>query len=498
MKTGHAALLPGRAAGVLLHPTSLPGGPGNGDLGADAFRFVDFLRDAGCSVWQILPHGPTHDDLSPYQCLSVHAGNPLWISIDRLQQEGWLSQPDIDAIPSMVPFHWRRLCINKAHENFQNNAGADAHEAYQKFIEEHSAWLEDFTLFTVLRRENGYQPWHQWPEKLRQRDADTLRAAGRQLARNMSRVRFEQFLFYRQWTRLKRHAAERGVRLFGDMPIYVALDSADVWANRDCFLLDEHGYPQKVAGVPPDYFSVTGQRWGNPLYDWERLAATDYAWWRQRFRSYFDMYDLVRIDHFRGLQAYWAIPADEATARNGAWLEAPGSDLFRALQREFGRLPVIAENLGYITPEVEALRKSFDFPGMHVLQFAFSGDADNPHLPANHEENAVVYTGTHDNDTTSGWFSHLTRKEQDKVMRMLGHDDERMPWRMIHAALESKARLAIVPMQDLLGLGSRDRMNTPGTTVGNWQWRFDWSAVDEHLPVRLRDLVVQYHRLVEQ
>lgn len=486
------AVLTTRRAGILLHPTSLPGANGNGDLGADAFRFVDFLADTGISVWQTLPHGPTHGDRSPYQCLSVHAGNPLWINIDALVQEGWLQ--NIPEAEGASPGAWRRECLHLARRGFDQYASKAQRADYASFVSVQHYWLEDFSLYMVLHEKFGQSMWLDWPPALRDRDPVALEDARVRLADEIEQVRFEQFAFFRQWHALKRHANARGVSLFGDLPIFVAYDSADVWACREQFDLDAHGNANTVAGVPPDYFSATGQRWGNPHYRWEQMAAEGFGWWRERVRSCLALYDLVRIDHFRGFEAYWSIPADADTAIDGHWVAAPGEALFRALLTEFGQLPLVAEDLGVITPEVDDLRRAFGFPGMKILQFAFNSGADNPYLPHQHELNSVVYTGTHDNDTTVGWYAALSPQEQEGVLEYLGHPAEPMPWPLVRTALSSVARLAVVPLQDVLALGTEHRMNIPGVTEGNWRWRFQWHQLTDELAGRLHHLVHLYGR----
>jgi len=478
-----------RRAGVLLHPTSLPSNGDNGTLGADARRFVDFLADSGFSVWQTLPLGPTHADRSPYQCLSVHAGNPRLIDFAGLEDCGWLPR---GATSLALAGDDRRRLLAQALSGYRaQDPGGDL----DRFAAAQAFWLDDYALYSALRHEHGQQSWWQWPAALRDRDAPSLSQARVRLAEEIQLVRFEQFLFFRQWRQLREYAHARGVRLFGDLPIFVALDSADVWAQRANFELDDTGQPREVAGVPPDYFSATGQRWGNPLYDWQRLQANGFRFWVERLHTQLALFDLVRIDHFRGFQAYWSIPASEPTAVNGRWVDAPGAALFETLRQEFGALPVVAEDLGLITPEVTALRERFALPGMCVLQFAFDGGPGNPHLPHNHVSNSVIYTGTHDNDTTLAWYEQLTAPHKQQVLDYLGHPAEQMPWPLIRAALASVARLTIVPMQDLLELGAGQRMNLPGSTGNNWRWRFDWARLAPGLGTRLRELVRIYGRL---
>jgi 4-alpha-glucanotransferase len=481
-----------RRAGVLLHPTSLPGSLGNGDLGPDAYRFVDLLVDCRISLWQTLPLGPTHDDLSPYQCLSVHAGDFRLISLQLLVEQGWLDDADLD--PSQDADRQRRLRLAAAHQGFQQQASAEEREAFARFACEHAGWLEDFALYQALRGAHRGKAWYQWPRAICDRQPAALSRERTRLAQQIEQVRFEQFLFYLQWKQLRRYANERGVLLFGDIPIFVAHDSADVWAQREWFSVDAHGQSQVVAGVPPDYFSATGQRWGNPHYHWDALQQDGYRWWVQRIRSQMEMFDLVRIDHFRGFEAYWEIDARAETAVDGRWVKGPGDSFFQALTAELGELPLVAEDLGVITPEVTALRERFGLPGMKILQFAFNGSPENPYLPHNHETLSVVYTGTHDNNTTLGWYQELTDDQRWPVHHYLGADSEPMPWLLIRAALASVARLAVIPMQDLLGLDGSHRMNVPGVADGNWRWRFAWDQVHEEHRARLRDWVHLYGR----
>jgi 4-alpha-glucanotransferase len=446
-----------RRAGVLLHVASLPGESPTGTLGAAARRFIDLLAAAGFSVWQMLPVGPGD---SPYGSRSTHAGDPRLLDRDR----AW--------------------------------PGDAADEtALAAFCAAQSGWLDDFALFTALGEAHGGSEWWQWPRPLRDRQPAALAQATRAHASLMERVRLEQYEFQRQWQALRDHARLRGVLLFGDLPVFVAADSADVWAHREFFRLGSDGRPQVVAGVPPDYFSAEGQRWGNPLYDWDRLRADGFGWWIERVRTHLARFDLLRIDHFRGLQAFWEIPGDASSARHGRWVEAPGGALFEAIRSALGDGRLVAEDLGTITPDVIALREAFAIPGMLVLQFAFDGGPDNPYLPHNHVPRAVVYTGTHDNDTTAGWWRTLDREARQCVSAYFGREDPPMPETLIRAAYASVARLAIVPLQDLLGLGSGARLNTPGTAEGNWGWRFAWGDVPGELAGAQRRLLDLYGRL---
>ena len=474
-----------RRAGVLLHPTSLPGPHGCGNIGQDARRFIDFLQSAGITVWQMLPLGPTHADRSPYQCLSVHAGNTGLICLDDLVAAGWLS-PKLAASDSVDD------CLQAAKAGFDATALPDQHRAYAAFKDTHGFWLNAYALYQAIRQSQQNRPWYQWPPALRAwQQAAAVEA---DYAVSAEQVRFEQYLFFSQWAALHRYANTHGVALFGDMPIYVAHDSADVWANPELFTVDADGLPETVAGVPPDYFSESGQRWGNPLYRWDILEQLDFGWWVDRFRTQLELFDLLRLDHFRGFEKFWEIPVACTTAIDGHWVPGPGGRLFDRLQEEFGELPIVAEDLGIITPEVDALRMAYDFPGMKILQFAFDGGEDNPYLPRNHERLSVVYTGTHDNDTTLGWYDSLDETMRDRLASHTGQDPGEMPWPLIEMALDSEAVLAVLPMQDILSLGSDDRMNTPGTTANNWQWRFDWAQVPAGLAPRIRELVKHYSR----
>ncbi len=483
-----------RRAGLLLHPTSLPGGVGSGDLGPDAYRFVDFLHSAGFSVWQTLPLGPTHAEGSPYRCQSAHAGSELLISLDRLVEEGLLAR---DGGPQRgePPEAYRRRRLAEAYRAHRARGHEGLRHQCQEFTQRHRYWLDDHALFQALREAHGGRPWWEWPAGLRDRDRKAIGEAMEQYELPVDQRRFEQFVFYRQWGDLRRYANERGVQVFGDIPLYVADDSADVWAWRQWFRLDDAGRPTVVAGVPPDYFSATGQRWGNPQYDWERMQADGFGWWVERVRTQLEQFDLLRIDHFRGLEAYWEIPAWEHTAVNGRWVSAPGDALLRRLQEVFQRLPLVAEDLGFITREVEDLRDRFGLPGMKVLQFAFGGGPDNPYLPHNHPVNAVVYTGTHDNNTTLGWFHELDGGGREYVLEYLGASADAMPTALCRCALASVARLAILPMQDVLRLGADQRMNAPGTQwQHNWRWRFSWDQLTPGTDHFYRRLIGVYGR----
>ncbi len=491
-----AELLTKRRAGVLLHPTSLPDEGGSGAFGRHAYRFVDFLAEAGMSLWQMLPLGPTHADLSPYQCLSVFAGNPLLIDLLGLVEEGWLAQAPPQTADEPPGLRIQRA-LAEALEGFNERASVEQRDAFAAFRRDQAFWLDDYCLYQALRDEHGRVSWLEWPAPLRDREPDALHQARTRLAVDIERVAFEQFVFDRQWRALKGYANGKGVLLFGDMPIFVAHDSAEVWGRREYFTLDDHGRALTVAGVPPDYFSATGQYWGNPHYRWERMHEDGFYWWRRRIEHQLSLFDVLRIDHFRGFEAYWEIPADAPNAISGKWVKAPGDALFDTLRRELGSLPLVAEDLGVITPEVDALRHHYGLPGMKVLQFAFEGGASNPYLPHNHAPDFVVYTGTHDNNTTVGWFETAAPELQAHVREYLGSPSEPMPWPLVRAAYASVACSAVVPMQDVLALGGEHRMNTPGVAEGNWRWWFAWEQVPAGLTGRLRRMAELYGRVPE-
>ncbi|NOQ63140.1 MAG: 4-alpha-glucanotransferase [Methyloprofundus sp.] len=487
-------LLAQRRAGVLLHITSLPNERGTGNMGQEAYNFINFLHDTGVKVWQTLPLGMPHGDGSPYQCLSAHAGNPALISLDVLRNKGWLQQTEQADTCEQEAAYTENSCMGKTLTGFTNLASPEEKKEFVTFCAEKASWLDDFALFLALRSEYSSQCWNQWPSVLKERNIKALKAARQRLAGVITTIKFEQFVFYSQWMSLKKYANDRGVLLFGDIPIFVSYDSSDVWANRKVFKLDKKGDMSVVAGVPPDYFSETGQRWGNPHYDWAFLTKSKFSWWKERIRSQLEMFDILRIDHFRGFEAAWEIPASEDTAINGKWVKAPGMKLLAALQNEFGDIPLIAEDLGIITAEVDELRTSFNLPGMKILQFAFGDDASNPYLPHNYEKNTVAYTGTHDNDTSLGWFNCLNDHEKSRVYNYLGCSKVGMPDLLMGTAFSSVANLAIVPMQDILGLGSADRMNTPGTVEGNWKWRFGWDQLSQDKVDRLKHMLSMFAR----
>jgi 4-alpha-glucanotransferase len=488
------SILDKRRAGVLLHITSLPGRGPVGDMGQEAYHFVRFLHDTGVTVWQTLPLGITHADLSPYQCLSAHAGSPELISIDWLAKQGWLRNSGLAYESAPVPEYPKSYLLKLAFHGFLERAADGDKRDLDKFCQEKAHWLDDFALFMALRQAFQQACWNQWPEHYRDRDNKTLQEAKRRLKTIIDLTKFQQYVFFRQWLELKSYAAQHGVLLFGDIPIFVSYDSADVWANRNVFKLDDNGEMSVVAGVPPDYFSETGQRWGNPHFNWHNLKKNGFHWWLDRIKTQLELFDILRIDHFRGLEAAWEIPANAETAINGEWVKAPGKALLEAIYNAFGNVPLVAEDLGIITQEVDALRDEFQLPGMKILQFAFGGGPDNPYLPSSHVKNCVAYTGTHDNDTTVGWSEKLNIEEKQKIYEYLGNPQADLNRALIHATLGSVANLAVIPMQDILELGTEHRMNTPGTVTGNWQWRFHWDQITPERAGRLRHQVKLFNR----
>lgn len=483
-------LFKARRAGVLLHPTALGGQ--YGILGANARRFVDFLAKSGLSVWQTLPVGPTHSDLSPYQSLSAHAGNPEFIDLSELVTLGLLRREELD-----FPMDGgrRRALLKQAARRFNAGEGQLRLPDFEAFCAEHRLWLEDFAIFCGIRETLPGVSWPDWPSPLRDRHPEAVARFVREHAESVQAARFEQFLFHHQWQSLRNYAAGQGVLLFGDIPIFVAHDSADVWANRHLFKLDTEGNPTVVAGVPPDYFSPDGQHWGNPLYDWDAMARDGFQWWLQRLESQSQLFDLIRIDHFRGLESFWEIPAATPEPRFGYWVPGPGRDFLTACFERFPELPLVAENLGIISNEVEQLRRDFRLPGMAVIQFGFDGSPDNPHLLHRHEPGDLVYTGTHDNDTSLGWYQSLDEHTRGYVNQYLGIDGTGMPWPIVDAALRSVCWLAMVPMQDFLGLGSEARFNTPGTIQGNWIWQLDLSRCTDELAEKIMGAVSRHERI---
>ena len=493
-----------RASGILLHPTSLPGGHGIGDLGPEAYAFIDWLAAARQQYWQVLPIGPTGYGDSPYQTFSAFAGNPLLIDLTALVERGWLEEGTLAEAPAnqgtvdygqVVDFKLSALHLSWV--GFKALGDPEDHERFTAFSKHEASWLDDYALFRAIKSAHGGVSWNAWPEGLATRDKSALAAFRKAHADAIAYARFAQWVFFEQWAALREHAHARGIRIIGDVPIFVAFDSADAWAHRTLFHFDTQGNPTVVAGVPPDYFSETGQLWGNPLYRWDAMARGRYAWWVARMRQALHLYDLVRVDHFRGFEAYWEVPAGEPTAINGRWVKGPGDKLFKALQKALGAdLPIIAEDLGLITPPVEALRDQFGLPGMKILQFAF-GDPANAYLPHNFVPNCVVYTGTHDNDTSRGWYETAPEAERDYALRYLSTDAEGFTWALIREAQASVARLAVVPAQDLLDLGSEARMNTPAVATGNWGWRLAPESLTADIAAHLADMAVMFGRTPE-
>ncbi|MBD2163574.1 4-alpha-glucanotransferase [Calothrix membranacea FACHB-236] len=493
-----------RSSGILLHPTSFPSRFGIGDLGLEAYRFIDFLKDSYQQYWQVLPLGPTGYGNSPYMSYSAMAGNPLLISPEKLLKDDLLTEEDFANLPAF-PLHKvdfepivpiKNALLQKACENFHTKSTSIQQKKFADFCDRKAYWLDDYALFMALKDTQNGASWHTWEPEFAKRQPEALDRVRRQLTTEIFYYKFIQYEFFQQWSELKTYANKHGIDIIGDIPIYVAHDSADVWGNPNIFCLDEEtGEAAQMAGVPPDYFSATGQLWGNPVYNWEELQKQDFKWWLQRFEAMLDYVDIIRIDHFRGFEAYWSVPQGEETAMNGEWVEAPGEAFFETIRQKLGKLPVLAEDLGVITPEVEALRDKFEFPGMKVLQFAFGSDPGNPFLPFNYPRNAVVYTGTHDNDTTIGWFNQAGDWEKENLLLYLGCvSPEGIHWDLIRLALSSIANQAILPLQDILGLGGEARMNFPSVAEGNWEWRYVEHALTKELSHKLKRLTTLYGR----
>jgi 4-alpha-glucanotransferase len=490
-----------RSAGILLHPTSLPGRYGIGDLGPAAYAWIDALARAKQTWWQVLPLGPTGAGDSPYQSYSAFAGNQNLISPDELVNDGLIAAGDLNDVHfADGPVDYKNVgkfkewLLDRAWQAFDHGAGSQLRGDFERFCREESYWLDDFALFMAIKRRCDGKSWNEWPAPLRRREQAALEQARKELANGVGLNRFTQFLFFRQWGRLRDHAARCGVKFFGDAPIFVAGDSADVWANPHLFLLDADRRPRFVAGVPPDYFSATGQLWGNPLYDWPAHQASGFRWWIARIKANLRQVDLVRLDHFRGFAAAWHIPFGATTAQIGEWRPGPGAALFEAIGRELGGLPLVAEDLGLISKDVHELRDRFGLPGMYILQFAFGGAVEFRFLPHNHVRNAVVYTGTHDNDTTLGWWHSISEKERQFLRRYEPHVDEDPVGSLVRIAWASVADFAIAPLQDLLRLGTEARMNVPGIPSGNWRWRSTADQLSMELFDRLGDLTELYYR----
>jgi 4-alpha-glucanotransferase len=493
-----------RLSGVLLHVTSLPSYGGIGDFGPAAYAFVDFLAAAKQRMWQVLPLSPTGYGSSPYSALSAFAGNPLLISLEMLVHDGWIAGDRIVGLPGHegaadfdAASRLKLPLIEEAAGNFLDHAQENRRAKFQRFCEHNSSWLQDYAMFNVLRRQHEYASWHEWPAEYARRTGDALSKLMNDHGRELAVEQVVQFFFNEQWCGLRGYCAERKIRIMGDVAIFVNYDSADVWTHPEMFELDEDLRPVRVSGVPPDYFSVTGQRWGNPLYKWGLLKERGFDWWVARIRRSLTLYDVIRLDHFRGFEAFWSIPAEEETAINGQWVKAPGHDLFQRLKEVFGDLPFVAEDLGLITPEVDELREHFGMPGMRILQFGFSDRGAHLYLPHRYVPNTVVYTGTHDNNTTLGWWrddvSDVERANVQTYLQKIDHDED-IVWTMIRAAARSVANLCVFPMQDVLHLGSEGRMNTPSAGAGNWSWRYGLSAVHPDFATQLAELMAMTDR----
>ena len=510
-----------RSSGILLHPTSLPGPFGIGDLGPAAYEFADFLEDAGQSIWQMLPLGPTGYGDSPYQCFSAFAGNPALISLARLADEGLVDSRDLGDLPQFageqVEYErvnrFKQATLRRAFEEFQRGAPARRKQEFAQFVETERDWLAEYALFRALKDKFGGVAWPEWDHSFVSREPTALQHARKDLASQIAEQEFLQFIFFEQWESLKKYCNGKKMRMMGDLPIYVAHDSADVWAHPEYFHLDERGNATRVAGVPPDYFSATGQLWGNPIYRWDRMASDGYSWWIRRFRAAFRTFDMLRVDHFRGFEAYWEVPGGEKTAQNGKWMKGPGAELFAVVETKLGRLPILAENLGVITSAVEAIRERFGFPGMAILQFAFGNDPQGPSFrPHNYPRNIVAYTGTHDNDTVLGWWTskpgegsirsaedirkerEFTRAYLDLKEDNLNSLDREINWDFIRTLMASVADTVVFPLQDVLGVGKEGRMNVPGTATGNWRWRFRGERLNTGMAERLRKMTSIYDR----
>lgn len=491
-----------RASGILLHPTSLPGPDGIGDFGPEAFRWVHFLQESECHLWQILPLGPTGYGDSPYQCFSAFAGNPLLVSPALLLEEGMLTLQDLSDRPSFPVDHvdfgnaitWKLTLLDRAFARFQKIKDKDLAGELQTFQQQEAYWLEDFALFMAIKQANGGGAWSGWPAPLRKRQSKALQQFARENQTAIQRHIFRQFLFFRQWQSLKTFANQCDIQIVGDIPIFVAYDSADAWSHPELFHLDKEGLPKIVAGVPPDYFSPTGQLWGNPLYKWDKHEETGFAWWLERFKASLRMVDIIRLDHFRGFAGYWEVPYGNPTAEIGKWAPGPGKPFFTALKNALGTLPIIAEDLGEITPDVVEMREDFNLPGMRIFQFAFASDSDDPFLPHNYVHNCVAYTGTHDNDTALGYYLTAPEQEKDFMRRYLARSGDDIAWDMIRAIWSSVAVLSIAPMQDFLRLGSQARMNFPGKPSGNWGWRMPADALNPSLVNQIKNLNQLYSR----
>jgi 4-alpha-glucanotransferase len=491
-----------RSAGVLLHPTSLPGKFGIGDLGPDAFRFIDFLKQAGQTLWQVLPLGPTGYGDSPYQCFSAFAGNPLLISPELLLREGLLSENDISPLnddnPHKIDYgrviDCKYILLRKAFQTF-DTMFKYSNKEFHDFCNKENYWLDDYSLFMSVKQYHENVSWTQWEHSIVARK--NIPEWKAKLAGEIEFQKFIQFIFHKQWKEVRWYAHQNGIKIIGDLPIFVAYDSADVWANKELFTIREDGSLESVAGVPPDYFSATGQLWGNPLYRWKKMAKDNYAWWKKRISKLLESVDVVRIDHFRGFDAYWKIPGDATTAINGEWMKGPGEKFFNAIKKELGELPIIAEDLGIITDSVEKLRDEFDFPGIKILQFALGEYGDNKFLPHNYVKNCVVHTGSHDNETTRGFLESERQKNSgiyEWAQKYLDYYGDNMTFELIRTAYGSAANICVIPMQDILNLGNDARMNYPSTLGGNWNWRFSWNQITDELAPEYKQMALLFDR----
>lgn len=492
-----------RSSGTLVHPTSFPSNYGMGDLGHEAYRFIDFLSHSGQTIWQVLPLGPTGYGNSPYASYSAFAGNPYLISLDLLQENGYLSPDDLDKARLPVTteadyeksFEHKDNLLQKAFEAFKESRSADEEKKLKKFIKANSYWLEDYTLFVTCSIYHNREPWNYWDKELAQRKPSALKKFSKEHKKEIEYQTWLQFEFFKQWHNLKDYANSKNIRVVGDIPIFVDHNSADVWSNPKYFAVDKQGNRELIAGVPPDYFSETGQLWGNPLYKWDELKKDDFSWWIERFRQMFELFDAIRVDHFRGFDEYWEVPASEDTAINGEWVKAPGIDLFKTIKKKLGNLPIIAEDLGVMTPAVEELRDQFGFPGMKILQFAFDSDSTNSFLPHNYTQNCVTYTGTHDNDTTIGWYNSAPEVEKHRVREYTRSDGSEVQWELIRLGMLSVADQAIFPLQDFMNLDASHRMNTPGTVGDNWKWRYTPEMLENVDIKRIKKLIEMSNRL---
>ena len=493
-----------RSSGILFHPTSLPGKYGIGTLGKEAYAFIDFLKKSNQKLWQIFPLGPTGYGDSPYQSFSSFAGNPYLIDFDLLIEAHLLSEEDLkdiffgdseEYIDYGAIYNQKYPLLRKAYENFKSSDNNEMKGSLENFKRENSSWLNDYSLYISLKNHFNGLPWNEWAQDIKNREDGAMHHYRNELADDIEYHNFIQFLFFKQWGDVKRYANENGIKIIGDIPIFVAADSSDAWANPEIFLFDKERKPVKVAGVPPDYFSATGQLWGNPLYNWEKLKDTNYSWWVERVRANLSTCDIIRIDHFRGFEAYWAVPYGDDTAINGQWEPGPGIDLFNAIKSQLGELPIIAEDLGLMTQGVIDLREATGFPGMKILGFAFDSGEENDYLPHTYTKNCVVYTGTHDNDTLVGWFQKAKEEDRQFARDYLNSKaDEEIHWDAIRGAWSSVACMAISPVQDFLGLGSEARINTPGVASGNWQWRLKQGVLNNELAERIAKLTKIYSR----